>query len=56
MVATPRTKDYLGRSLTNANPGSSNATDFLGRSVVDPDESPTSDGDETDFLGRTLVV
>ncbi|MGV8064555.1 hypothetical protein PJP13_24130 [Mycobacterium kansasii] len=56
MVATPRTKDYLGRALTNASPGTSDATDFLGRSIADPDETPTSDGDETDFLGRGLVV
>ncbi|MGV7251924.1 hypothetical protein PJJ30_24150 [Mycobacterium kansasii] len=54
MPATPHTHDYLGRALTNATPGTSMAKDFLGRDVVDPDLSPTSDGDETDFVGRAL--
>lgn len=54
MPATPHTHDFLGRALVNATPGTSMATDFLGRAVVDPDVSPTSDGDETDYMGRAL--
>lgn len=39
-------KDYLGRWLGNATPGTSDATDFLGRNV-------TAAG--ADFLGRPLT-
>ena len=46
MVTTTKTKDFLARSLTNPTPGTSQATDFLGRSVVAGDK---------DFLGRGLV-
>jgi len=46
MVTTTKTKDFLARLLTNPTPGTSNATDFLGRSVVATDK---------DFLGRALV-
>jgi hypothetical protein len=44
-IVTMKTKDYLGRSLVNATPGTSNATDFLGRSVQAGDK---------DYLGRLL--
>lgn len=39
-------QDFLGRYLTNANPGTSPATDFLGRNVLTGNH---------DFLGRNLV-
>jgi len=45
-VTTTKTKDFLARNLTNPTPGTSQATDFLGRSVVVTDK---------DFLGRALV-
>jgi hypothetical protein len=45
-VTTTRTKDYLGAALVNATPGTSQATDRLGRSVTAGDK---------DFLGRALV-
>lgn len=47
LVTTTRTKDYLNRALTNATPGTSNATDHLGRNVVTGN---------LDFLGRALVA
>jgi hypothetical protein len=34
MTTTTKLGDYLGRALTNHNPGTSNATDFLGRNVT----------------------
>lgn len=40
-------QDFLGRWLTNANPGTSNATDFLGRNAV---------AGNADFLGRPFVT
>jgi hypothetical protein len=46
-VTTTKTKDYLNRALTNTIPGTSNATDFLGRNVVTGDK---------DYLGRGLVT
>ena len=46
MVTTTRTKDYMGVPLVNATPGTSQATDRLGRSVVAGDK---------DYLGRALV-
>ena len=46
MTATMKTGDYLGRLLVNANPGVSDAADFLGRSVTGRDE---------DYLGRLLT-
>jgi len=45
-TTTTKTKDFLARLLTNPTPGTSQATDFLGRSVVASDK---------DFLGRNLV-
>ena len=45
-VTTTRTKDYLGVPLVNPTPGTSQATDRLGRSVVATDK---------DYLGRALV-
>ena len=44
-VTTTMTKDYLARNLVNPTPGTSNATDFLGRSVL---------AGNVDFLGRAL--
>jgi hypothetical protein len=41
------TKDWLGRALTNAVPGTDDATDFLGRAVR---------GGDRDYLGRGLVA
>lgn len=46
MPTTTRKEDYLGRDLTNATPGTSNATDQLGRNVG---------AGNTDFLGRALT-
>lgn len=45
MVTTTKTKDYMGRLLVNATPGTSAATDFLGRAVIAGDK---------DYLGRAL--
>jgi hypothetical protein len=47
LVTTTSTKDYLNRSLVNAVPGTSQATDYLGRSVV---------AGNKDFIGRNLVA
>ena len=46
MVTTTRKEDFLGRNLTNATPGTSDATDHLGRNVV---------ASNKDFLGRNLT-
>ena len=46
MVTTTRKEDYLGRNLANATPGTSNATDSIGRAVVTGDK---------DYLGRALT-
>jgi hypothetical protein len=46
MVTTTHKEDFLGRNLTNATPGTSNATDQLGRAVV---------ASNKDFLGRSLT-
>lgn len=47
MPTTTSTKlqDFLGRWLTNSNPGTSQASDFLGRKVIAGDK---------DFIGRAL--
>ena len=45
-VTTTKTKDYLNRLLTNPTPGTSQATDFLGRNVAAGDK---------DYLSRALV-
>jgi len=45
-VTTTKTKDFLGVALVNATPGTSQATDRLGRSVTAGDK---------DYLGRALV-
>ena len=45
-VTTTMTKDYLGVPLVNAVPGTSQATDRLGRSVV---------AGNKDYLARNLV-
>lgn len=47
LVTTTKTKDYLGVSLVNAVPGTSAATDYLGRAVVAGDK---------DYMGRGLVT
>lgn len=46
MTTTTKLGDFLGRSLANDNPGSSNATDFLGRGVT---------ASNKDGLGRALT-
>lgn len=46
MTTTTKRQDYLGRWLPNANPGTTNATDFLGRSITAGDK---------DYLGRALA-
>ncbi len=46
MTTTTKLGDYLGRPLTNINPGNSAATDFLGRDVVSGNK---------DFNGRALT-
>lgn len=45
-ATTTKMADFLGRSLVNDNPGTSNATDFLGRLAT---------GTDKDFLGRALA-
>ena len=47
MTTTTRKEDFLGRNLTNATPGTSDATDHLGRNVI---------ASNKDFLGRNLTV
>lgn len=48
MATTTRTKDYMGRLLINASPGSTNpAKDYMGRPV---------DTGNKDFIGRALVA
>lgn len=47
MVTTVRLRDHLGRLLTNATPGTSDATDHLGRAVVASD---------LDYVGRDLIA
>lgn len=46
MATTTKLQDFLGRWLNNATPGSTNATDFLGRNVVTGGK---------DFTGRLLT-
>lgn len=46
MVTTTRKEDFLGRDLVNPTPGTSDATDHIGRAVVVGDK---------DFLGRPLT-
>lgn len=46
MVTTLNLRDHLGRSLSNTTPGTSDATDHLGRDVVASD---------LDFVGRDLI-
>lgn len=46
MTTTTKLGDFLGRALTNDNPGTSNATDYLGRAVT---------ASNKDSLGRALV-
>lgn len=46
MATTTKLADYLGRALVNETPGTSDATDHLGRDVVTGDK---------DFVGRALV-
>lgn len=46
MATTTKLKDYLGRWLTNGTPGTTNATDSLGRNVV---------ASNKDFIGRNLT-
>lgn len=46
MTTTTKRQDFLGRWLTNATPGTSDATDSLGRSVT---------ASNKDFVGRALT-
>lgn len=46
MATTTKLKDFLGRWLNNDDPGTSNATDFLGRGVI---------ASNKDFVGRGLA-
>lgn len=46
MTTTTKRQDFLGRWLTNTNPGTSAATDHLGRDVT---------GSDKDFLGKSLT-
>lgn len=46
MTTTTRKEDYLGRDLVNETPGTSDATDFIGRSVK---------ASNKDWLGRDLT-
>lgn len=46
MTTTTKLGDYLGRALTNSNPGASAATDYLGRGVI---------ASNKDYMGRALV-
>jgi len=46
MTTTTKRQDFLGRWLENANPGTTAATDHLGRSVIAANK---------DFLGRLLI-
>jgi len=45
-TTTTSTKDWLNRALTNPIPGTSNATDYMGRAVVTGNK---------DYMGRSLV-
>jgi hypothetical protein len=47
LITTTMTKDFLNRALFNPVPGTSNATDFLGRAVVTGNK---------DYLNRGLVA
>jgi len=44
-VTTTMTKDYIGRLLNNPTPGTSQATDYMARSVV---------AGNKDYMGRSL--
>ena len=46
MVTTNRKEDYLGRDLVNEDPGTSDATDYVGRNVK---------ASHKDYLGRDLT-
>lgn len=46
MATTTKLQDFLGRWLTNGTPGTTNATDHLGRNVIASDK---------DFAGRSLT-
>jgi hypothetical protein len=48
MATTTRTKDYMGRALANATPGTTDPVlDFLGREIL---------AGNLDYLGRALVA
>lgn len=46
MATTTFTADYLGRALVNPTPGTSDATDYMGRDVLAGD---------VDYIGRDLT-
>jgi hypothetical protein len=45
MTTTTKLGDFLGRAIRNINPGTSNATDYLGRNITASDK---------DYMGRSL--
>lgn len=45
MTTTTKRQDFLGRWISNANPGTTDATDFMGRAVIAANK---------DYLGRAL--
>jgi hypothetical protein len=48
MATTTRTKDYMGRLLINADPGTTDpAQDYMGRDVIVSNK---------DYMGRVLVA
>jgi hypothetical protein len=46
MATTTKRADYLGRALVNETPGTSDATDYLGRAVITGNK---------DYAGRALL-
>ncbi len=47
MTTSTKRKDFLGRWLVNTNPGTSAATDYIGRAVA---------SGTTDYMGRALAT
>jgi chitodextrinase len=47
LTTTTRVSDYMGRALVNPIPGTSDATDYVGRDVISGDR---------DYMGRALIA
>ena len=47
MTTTTSVSDYMGRALVNPTPGTSDATDYVGRDVITGDR---------DYMGRDLIA